>query len=172
MNNTNTNLTFKGNPMPVEGKALAVGDKLPTFTTVANDMSAVDNKTIAGKPVVVSLVPSLDTPVCAMETAHFNREANEFVGKAAVLTISADLPFAQARWCAAEGAKNVTTASSYKNTKEIGTAFGAYIPAMALLARSIFVADKNGVIQYVEYVKELSAEPDYETALKKVRELL
>jgi thiol peroxidase len=172
MNTTNKNLTFKGNPMPVEGLELKVGDKLPSFTAIGNDMAPVTNATFAGKPVVVSLIPSLDTPVCAVETARFNKEANEFAGKASFVAISADLPFAQSRWCAAEGAKNVVTASSYKNTKELGASFGAYITAMGLLARSIFVADSTGTIQHVEYVKELAEEPQYEAVLKKVRELL
>ena len=158
--------------MAVEGAELKVGDTLPSFTAVGNDMSEVNLSGFTGKPVVISLVPSLDTPVCAIETKRFNQEANEFFGKAAFVTISADLPFAQSRWCAAEGAKNVITASSYKNTKALGEQFGAFIPAMSLLARSIFVADKNGRLQYVEYVKELAEEPQYEAVLKKVRELL
>jgi thiol peroxidase len=172
MNNTNKNLTFKNNPMPVEGAELKIGDKLPSFTVTGNDMSPITTGTFAGKPVIVSLIPSLDTPVCAIETARFNKEVNEFIGKASFVTISADLPFAQSRWCAAEGATNVVTASSYRNTKELGTSFGAYITAMGLLARSVFVADKNGIIQHVEYVKELAEEPQYEAVLKKVRELL
>ncbi len=158
--------------MPVEGAGLKVGDKLPNFNLVGNDMSPITNENLKGKVAIISLVPSLDTPVCAIETKRFNSEASEFGDKAVVLTASADLPFAQARWCAAEGAKNLVTASCYKNSKEFGTAFGAFIAPMALLARCVFVADQSGTIQLVEYVKELAEEPNYENIIKKVRELL
>ena len=158
--------------MPVDGAALAVGSKLPSFSVVANDMSLLTNSSFSGKVLVVSLIPSLDTPVCSIETKKFNSDAAEFKDKATILTVSADLPFAQARWCGAEGAKNLTTASCYKDTKAFGTAFGAFIPAMSLLARAVFVVDASGTVQHVEYVKELAEEPNYDAVNKKVRELL
>lgn len=171
-NNTNTNLTFKGNPIKVEGASLKVGDKLPSFSLTANDMSSKTEKDFSGKVLIISLVPSLDTPVCSIETAKFNNEASEFKDQAAVITISADLPFAQARWCGAQGATNVVTLSSYKDTKKLGLSFGTYITDMAFLSRAVFVADKSLTIQYVEYVKELAEEPNYNLITAKVRELL
>ncbi len=171
MSSDNKNITFKGSPLTILGKALKVGDTLPTFTLTANDMSDLSSTAFADKPVIVSVVPSVDTPVCSIQTKRFNQEAGELGSKVAILTVSRDLPFAQKRWCAAEGVENLTLASDYKH-QAFGEAFGAFIKEWGLLARALFVADKTGKLVHVEYVSDVSSEPDYSVALQKVRELL
>ncbi|MBL7663420.1 thiol peroxidase [bacterium] len=171
MNTSNTNITFKGNPTTVRGKALTVGATLPKFKLVGTDMKDVTNETFAGKVLVLSVVPSLDTPVCSIQTKHLSQDAAEFGDKAVVLTVSLDLPFAQKRWCGAEGVTNVVTASDYKY-RNFGDDFGAYLTDLGLLARALFVVDQAGTIRHLEYVPEVAQEPDYNAALKVVRELL
>ena len=171
MNTTNTNLTFKGNPLRAEGKELKVGDMVPSFVLTGTDMSDISEKSLNGKIAIISVVPSVDTPVCSLQTKRFNKEAGEFSDSVVILTVSMDLPFAQSRWCGAEGVKSLTLGSDYKH-RSFGNASGTVLPDLGLLARSVFVADKSGKIVYVEYVKELSDEPDYAPVLQKVRELL
>jgi len=166
-----TKVTFKGAPLTILGKPLKVGDKAPQFTLTANDMSDLSSSAFAGKVLIISVVPSLDTPVCAVQTKRFNKEAGELGKDVAILTVSLDLPFAQKRWCGAEGVSNVVTASDYKH-RSFGEAYGALIKEWGLLARALFVVDKSGKVAYVQYVPEVSSEPEYEGALKKVRELL
>ena len=171
INTSNQNVTFKGGKLTLKGKALKVGDTLPSFILTALDMSDYKSDVLKGKIAIISIVPSVDTPVCSVQTKHFNKEAAELGSKVAILTVSRDLPFAQKRWCGAEGVSNVTLASDYKN-RGFGEAFGAEIVEWGLLARAVVVADSSGKVQYLEYVPEISAEPQYEAALKKVRELL
>jgi len=171
MNATNKNITFKGAPLEIVGTELRVGDSLPSFKLTGNDMSDYSSESLKGKVAVISLVPSLDTPVCALQTKRFNKEASELSDKVNILTVSRDLPFAQKRFCGAEGVSRLTTASDYKY-QTFGNAFGAVIKDWGLLARALFVVDAKGEISHVEYVKEVSTEPDYEAALKKVRELI
>ena len=161
----NSKITFKGAPLTIVGKALKVGEALPTVTLTAQDMSDVSTSKFSGKPLLVSTVPSLDTPVCSIETRRFNQEASKLGDKVTILTISRDLPFAQKRWCAAEGATNLQVASDFK-TLQTGQAFGVHIQEWALLTRAIFVADAQGKLTYVEYVDDVSSEPNYENALK------
>jgi len=167
MNKTNTNLTFMGNPLKVSGKALTEGSKIPSFKLTGNDMMDLTESFIAGKTAIILVVPSLDTPVCSIEVKRFNNDAGS-LPNTVVLTVSMDLPFAQKRWCGAEGAKNVTTASDHKY-RNFGESFGAFLPDVALLARSVFVVDSTGTLRHVEYVTELSAEPEYATALNAAR---
>jgi thiol peroxidase len=162
---------MKGNPLKVEGKCLEEGASLPQFKLTANDMSDVTNATYSGKVVVVVAVPSLDTPVCAMETRRFNQEAASLSNDVAVLVVSRDLPFAQKRWCGAEGISKVTTLSDHKY-RTFGRAFGVELPDLGLLARAVFVADKSGKVVYVDYVSEIAAEPDYAAALQAVKKAL
>ncbi|MBX7138029.1 MAG: thiol peroxidase [Oligoflexia bacterium] len=165
MNKTNKNITFKGNKLTVTGTEIREGQKIPAFTVVGTDMSDITLERFKGKTVVISTVPSLDTPVCSVETKRFNAEAQKLSSDIAILTISLDLPFAQQRWCGAEGVENVTVASDYKY-RQVGEALGVYIKEMGLLARAIFVVGKDSVVRYVEYVPAISDEPQYSAALE------
>ena len=156
--------TFKGSPLNLAGTELKVGDKLPAFKLTGNDMSDVDNRKFAGCTLIITTVPSLDTPVCSIETKRFNHEVEALGGAVKVLTVSMDLPFAQSRWCGAEGVKTVTTASDYKY-RGFGESTGTYIQEWGLLSRAVIVADASGTIRYVEYVPEIAQEPDYAKAL-------
>lgn len=171
MSTTNQGIKFKGNPAKIIGTPLQVGKKAPTATLTANDLSDLDTKSFAGKVLIVSVVPSLDTPVCSTQTKRFNSEAGKLGDKVAVLTVSVDLPFAQKRWCGAEGADHVITASDYKH-RQFGENFGTYLPDIGLLCRAVFVIDKDQTVQYVEYVDEITDEPNYDPVLAKVQELV
>ena len=164
-------VTMHGNPLTLEGKELKVGDKAPDFQVVDNGLALTDPSHYRGKVLVISAVPSLDTPVCDMETRRFNTEAGKLGDGVAILTISMDLPFAQKRWCGAAGVSQVTTLSDYREAK-FGKAYGVLIKELYLLARAVFVVDKNNIIRHIEIVKEIASEPDYEACLKAVRECL
>ncbi len=123
-----------------------------------------------GKRLVVCSVPSLDTPVCDTEVRRFNEHATSLGDDVTVLVVSMDLPFAQKRWCGAAGVRNVQTLSDHRDAS-FGNAYGVLIEDLRLLARAVFVVDKGGRIRYIQLVKELSNEPDYEAALKALREI-
>jgi thiol peroxidase len=163
-------VTFKGNPVTLVGSQVKVGDAAPDFTVVDNSMGAVSLAKYQGMVKIVSAVPSLDTPVCDTETRRFNQEAAKLPGDVVVLTISADLPFAQKRWCGAAGIDKVVTLSDYRD-RSFALAYGVLIDELKLLSRSIFVIDKQNVIRYVQHVPEVTQEPDYEAALRAAREL-
>ena len=169
MNNTNKNVTFKGAPLEILGRELRVGDPMPAFKLTGTDMGDITSDKFKGKVLILSVVPSLDTPTCAIQTKKFNTSAGE-VPNVAILTVSMDLPFAQKRWCGAEGATNLTTGSDYKY-RSFAEPFGVLIKDWGLLARAIFVVDASGKIAHIEYVKEISAEPDYEAALAVAKKL-
>lgn len=171
MSTTNTGLSFKGNPIEVKGAPVTVGSAAPKFTVTGNDLSDLSLDSLVGRVVVISVIPSIDTPVCAQQTARFNQEASKLSDKVTVLTVSMDLPFAQKRWCAAEGAQAVVMASDYKH-RSFGEAYGTLLPSLGLLTRAVFVLDKNHTVQYVEYVDEVTSEPTYEPVLKKISELI
>jgi thiol peroxidase len=161
-------ITFKGNPLTLVGTELKVGDKAPDVTVLGNDLSPVRLSAYRGKVCVISVVPSLDTPVCDMQTRKFNEAAGGLGDNVAVLTLSMDLPFAQARWCGAAGIDKVVTLSDHRNAA-FGEATGLLIKELRLLARAVFVVDQNGVIQYLQLVKEVTEEPDYKAALAAVK---
>ena len=163
--------TMKGNPLTLLGDARKPGDKLPDFTVVDNGLKPVTAASTQGSVLILSAVPSLDTPVCDTETRRFNVEAGKLGGKVKVLTVSMDLPFAQKRWCGAAGIEHVQTLSDYQ-TGAFGLATGTLIKELRLLSRAIFVVDKAGVIRYVEYVPEIASEPDYAKALAAAQALL
>ena len=163
-------IIMKGKPLTLLGKGVKVGDSAPDFEVVANDMSAVKFSSYHGKVCIICSVPSLDTSVCDMETRRFNEEAGKLGSDVAVLTISMDLPFAQKRWCGAAGVKNVQTLSDYRDAS-FGKAYGVLIKELRLLARAVFVVDKNGTIRYIQIVKELATEPDYNAVLEAVKGL-
>ena len=164
-------VTMKGNPITLIGPELKVGDKAPDFIAVDNDLSQVSLKSFRGKVCIISSVPSLDTPVCDMETRRFNNEAGRLGDDVVVLTISMDLPFAQKRWCAAAGVDRVVTLSDHRDGS-FGQAYGLLIKDLRLLARAVFVLDKEGTIRYLELVKEIASEPDYEAVLAAVAKLI
>ncbi|KPJ70582.1 MAG: redoxin [Planctomycetes bacterium DG_20] len=163
-------VTFQGSPLTLIGDALEVGDAAPAVTVLGNDLSEVALASYRGKAVVIASVPSLDTPVCDLQTRRFNEEAAGLAGDVEVLTVSMDLPFAQARWCGAAGVDRVTTLSDHRDAA-FGTAYGVLIRELRLLARAVFVVDRDGVIRYIQVVPEITDEPDYAGALDAVREL-
>jgi len=164
-------VTMKGTPLTLLGNEVEVGEKVPDFELIANDLSAVRSSSFRGKICIISSVPSLDTSVCDRMTRRFNQEAGSLGEGVVVLTVSMDLPFAQQRWCGAAGVKNVQTLSDHRNAS-FGEAFGVLIKELRLLARAVFVIDKEGVIRYKQIVNEITDEPDYEAALKAARELV
>ncbi len=163
-------VTLKGNPFTLVGPELKAGDSAPDFTVTANDLSPVKLSDFKGKVCVISSVPSLDTPVCDTSTRRFNEEATGLGADVVVLTISMDLPFAQARWCGAAGVTNVQTLSDYKDAS-FGLNYGLLIKELRLLARAVLVVDKSGKVQYIELVKEIAQEPDYEAVLAAIKNL-
>jgi thiol peroxidase len=158
------NFTWKGTPVTQVGYDLKIGDKAPGFTVLANDLSPVTLADSNGKVRLISVIPSIDTPVCDAQTRRFNVEASK-LDNVQVLTISADLPFAQKSWCAANGIENVQTLSDHRDLS-FGKAYGVAIHELRLLARAIFVVDKNNQVTYVEYVNESTDHPNYEAALE------
>lgn len=163
------NVTFKNNPVTLLGQEVSVGDAAPSFTVLANDLSEVTLEDSKGKVRLISVVPSLDTGVCADQTRKFNEEAASLGDDVTILTISVDLPFAQGRWCGAEGINAVQTLSDHRDLS-FGKAYGVAIEELRLLTRSVFVVDKDDKVTYVEYVPEATNHPDYEKALAAAKE--
>lgn len=163
-------ITMKGNPLTLTGAEVKVGQKAPDFTVAGNDLSPVRLSSYAGKVLIISSVPSLDTGVCDVMTRRFNEEAGNLGKDVVVLTISMDLPFAQKRWCGAAGVTHVTTLSDYQ-TADFGNKYGLLIKELRLLARAVLVVDKTGVIRYVQIVPEIATEPDYAAALKAAKDV-
>ena len=169
--NERTGIVFsKGNPLTLVGNEVNVGDKAPDFEVFANDMSPLRGSSFFGKVCILTSVPSLDTAVCDTETRTFNEAASKLGSDVIVLTVSMDLPFAQKRWCAAAGVERVITASDHRDAS-FGTSYGVLIKELRLLARTVFVVDKEGIVRYIQYVKETSNEPDYKAVLDAVRQL-
>ena len=164
-------ITFMGNPLTLTGDEMKVGNTAPDFVVLDNNLSPVKFSSFHGKICILSSVPSLDTPVCDMETRKFNETAGKLGKDVLILTISMDLPFAQKRWCAAAGVNQVQTLSDHREAS-FGNAYGVLIKELRLLARAIFLVDPKGVIRYIQLVKEIASEPDYEavfSALKKLQ---
>jgi thioredoxin-dependent peroxiredoxin len=161
--------TFKGSPLTLIGPELKTGDKAPDFEVVDKTMQPVTLAKTRGSVRIFSIVPSLDTPVCDMQTKRFNEEVTTNPEGVKVYTVSMDLPFAQSRWCGAFGVDNVIMLSDHKSAS-FGQAYGTLIKEWRILSRAIFVLDRNDTIQYAEYVKEVADHPNYE-ALNKAREL-
>lgn len=156
--------TLKGNAFTLVGDEIKVGDKAPDFSVLGGDLSAVTLDSYAGKVKVICAVPSLDTPTCDTEIRRFNQEAGGLGDNVEVLTVSTDLPFAQGRWCGAAGVDKVTPLSDHRDTS-FGEAYGALIKELRLLTRAVFVVDSENTVRHVEYVTEISGEPDYDAAL-------
>lgn len=155
-------VTFQGNPLTLVGKQVKVGDTLPAFNVTQNDLSPLTLEDTKGTRIFLT-VPSLDTPVCDLEVKTFNRRASEIPG-VSVHTVSMDLPFAQARWCGAEGVEAVNTASDYKD-RSFSQATGTFIEELALLTRAAFVVDANNVVKHVEYLTEITEQPNFDAIL-------
>lgn len=160
---------MKGNPLTLVGNPIEVGVIAPNFVAVDKDYNTVQLKNFEGKNIVISVVPSIDTPVCATQTRKFNEKATS-LEDTVVLTISMDLPFALSRFCAAEGIQNVVTLSDSRD-RDFGYKYGFYIQELGLLARGVIIISKEGKVEYVQYVKELTHEPDYNKALKTLKQL-
>jgi thioredoxin-dependent peroxiredoxin len=163
-------VTMKGKPVSLVGNEVQVGQSAPNCTLSTNDLSDFQLSSLKGKKVILSVVPSLDTPVCDIQTKRFNQEAESLGDDVAVLTISMDLPFAQKRWCGDTGSDNVQTLSDYRDAA-FGQAYGVLIKGIRLLARAVFVVDANGTLVYKQIVSEITNEPNYDEALKVVKKL-
>lgn len=164
-------VTFQGNPLTLVGPELAVGDPAPDATLLANDLSDLSIADVRGKVCLISVVPSLDTPVCDVQTRQFNEAAAAMGDRVVVLTVSMDLPFAQARWCGAAGVDRVATLSDHREAS-FGLAYGVLIKELRLLARAVFVIDAEGVLHYVEIVPEMTDHPNYDAALAAAADLV
>ncbi len=163
-------VTVKGNPLTLTGGEVKEGDKAPFFKVLDKDLKEVDSRSFAGKNIIISVTPSLDTPVCDLQLKRFNKEASELGSDVVVLNISVDLPFAIARFCNANGIDKVITLSDYRDV-DFGTKFGILIKENRLLARSIFIIDKNGNVVYREIVPDITSHPDYDRAISALKKL-
>jgi thiol peroxidase len=164
-------ITMKGNPLTLIGSEIKAGDAAPDFVALDNSLSPVRLSSFKGKICVIASVPSLDTPVCDLETRRFNDEAGRLSGDVVFLTLSMDLPFAQKRWCGASGVTKVQTLSDHRDAS-FGIAYGVLIKELRLLARAVFVIDRKGTVQHAQLVKEVAQEPDYDAVLSALKKLL
>jgi thiol peroxidase len=163
-------VTFKGTPMTLAGNEVKSGQPAPDFTVrfFEGGLKTITKNDLAGKPSLISVVPSLDTGVCATQTKKFNEQLAALGDKVNAVTVSLDLPFAMNRFCGAETIKNMKVGSDYYD-KNFGKAYGMLIEELQLLARGVFVLDKSGKVVHAETVKEVTTEPNYETALSALK---
>jgi thiol peroxidase len=162
-------ITMKGNPLTLSGNEVNVGERAPDFIALDPNLTPIKFSSYQNKICIISSVPSLDTPVCDMETRKFNEEASKLGDKIQILTISMDLPFAQKRWCGAAGVSKIQTLSDHRDA-QFGLAYGVLIKELRLLARAVFLVDQKGILRYIQLVKDITSEPNYEeiwSALKK-----
>lgn len=166
-------VTFKGNPMTLAGEAVQVGKPAPDFTVhyFEGGLKTLCLADLKGKPTILSVVPSLDTPVCAMQTKKFNEQLAALNDKVNAVTVSLDLPFAMNRFCGAESIKNLRNGSDYMD-RSFGQNWGMLIDELKILARGTFVLDKDGKVVYAETVKEVAEEPNYDGAMAAIKSLL
>lgn len=162
-------IKFKGQGLTLVGDDIKVGDIAPDFTAVDSGLAPVKLSNFKGQVIIISAVPSLDTPVCELQTTRFNEEAASL--KAKVITISMDLPFAQKRFCSAHDINNITVLSDYQE-RDFAMKFGLLIKELKLIARAIFVIGKDGRIAYMEIVPEVTTHPDYDKALAAAKQLI
>lgn len=164
-------VNFKGNPVALGGSEVRTGQPAPDFVAVDNGLAPVRLSENRGKVILLSAVPSLDTPVCDKETRRFNEEAGKLGGGVEVWTVSMDLPFAQKRWCGAAGVGQVKTLSDFRD-RAFAQGYGVLVkegPLAGLTARAVFVVGKDGTVKHAEYVKDITSEPDYDAALNAAR---
>ena len=162
--------TLKGNPKTLIGPELKPGDPAPDFSVTDTGWNTVSLKDTGGNVRLISVVPSLDTGVCSMQTRRFNQEAGKLGDQANIIAVSADLPFAQARWCGAEGVENLQVLSDHRDMS-FGDAYGTHIKELRWESRAVFVVDRDGVFRYAEYVPVAGQEPNYDAALAALKEL-
>jgi thiol peroxidase len=166
-------VTFKGTPLTLAGQEVKAGQQAPDFTLhyFDNGLKTIKLSDLKGKPSFISVVPSLDTPVCQTQTKKFNEQLAALGDRINAVTVSLDLPFAMNRFCGAESIKNMRCGSDYQD-RNFGKNYGMLIEELKLLARGVFVLDANGKVVYAETVKEVASEPNYEPALKALKTLL
>lgn len=169
MKESSVKVTFAGKPVTLVGNEIKVGDMAPDFISVGAGLVPVKLSDFKGKKIIIAVYPSIDTSVCAAQNRRFNAEANQ-LHDTVVLSVSCDLPFAQSRFCAAEGLANIKTISDHKDL-DFGEKYGFVIKELRLLARGTVIIDKSGIVRYVEHVPEITNEPDYEAALAVVKGL-
>ena len=167
----NRTVTIKEKPFTLLGQPVKVGDPAPDAELVANDFAPVKLSSFAGKPRLISVVNSLDTGICDAQTHKFNKEATKLGADVVVLTVSADLPFAQKRWCGASGLENVITLSDHK-AMAFADAYGVHIQERRLTSRAVFVVDRQNVVRYVEYLPEVASHPNYDAALQALKQVI
>lgn len=164
-------VTLKGNPVALNGTVPDAGQTAPDFTLTANDLSSVSLSDSSGKIRLISVVPSIDTPTCSIETKRFNQELDNTSDNVVAYTVSVDTPFAQKRWCGAEGVDKMQLLSDYKGAT-FARAYGLYIEnPLGAAARCVFIIDGDGKIVYRQLVPEIANEPDYQEVLSKLQEL-
>lgn len=164
-------VTMQGKPITLMGDALKEGERAPDFTVVDQNLQPVKLSSFKGNPCLLITLPSLDTAVCSLETRKFNQEMAKWSTQVTTLVVSMDLPFAQKRWCGAEGIKNLQVLSDYQK-RDVGEKYGLLIKEVYLLTRAVFVIDSGGVIRHIHMVKEVAQEPNYEQILSEVSQLL
>jgi thioredoxin-dependent peroxiredoxin len=166
-------VTFKGAPLTLAGNEVKVGQSAPDFKLhyFEGGLKELKLADLKGKPTLLSVVPSLDTPVCAMQTKKFNESLGELGDRVNAITVSLDLPFAQNRFCGSENIKNIRAASDYQD-RNFGNSYGTLIEELKILSRAIFVLDKDGKVVHAEYVPEVASEPNYDTALSALKSQL
>ncbi|MGQ9858139.1 MAG: thiol peroxidase [Thermodesulfobacteriota bacterium] len=164
-------ITFQGNPLTLLGDEPQLGQPAPDFQALDTELATVSLSFLGGKVRVLCSVPSLDTPVCDMQTRKFNQEAVSLGPEVEVVTLSMDLPFAQRRWCASAGVQRVRTLSDHRDAS-FATAYGTLIKELRLLTRAVFVVDPQGILRYSQWVGEITQEPDYDAVIQAVKSLL
>lgn len=168
---TTNHVRFKGQPLTLVGNEVTVGQTAPDFVAVANDLSPVKLSQYRGSVCILVAVPSLDTPVCSLETRRFNDEVRDMGEGVKALAISMDLPFAQKRWCDEHDIREVVAVSDHRGA-EFGMNYGVLIQELRLLARAVFVVDRDGVLRYRQLVEETTNEPDYDEVLDAAKKLI
>ena len=166
-------VTFQGNPLTLAGEEVQVGAAAPDFKLhyFEDGMQEITPSCLKGKPTILSVVPSLDTPVCAVQTKKFNESLGELGDRVNALTVSLDLPFAMNRFCGAENITNIRSASDYQD-RSFGQNWGMLIEELKILARGTFVVDADGKVVYAEVVGEVVDEPNYDAAMAALKGLL
>ncbi|OPY70196.1 MAG: putative thiol peroxidase [Syntrophorhabdaceae bacterium PtaU1.Bin034] len=164
-------VTFGGTPLTLIGNEVKTGDKAPSFTVLDKDLTPVTLADFKGKVKILSVTPSLDTPVCDLQAQTFNKQAASLSDEVAVINISMDLPFAITRFCSHRGIDKLRTLSDHRDAS-FGNEYGVLVKELRLLARSIFVIDKADVVRYIEIVPEMTEPPNYDRALEEARKLM
>jgi thiol peroxidase len=164
-------ITFLGNPLTLTGTETKIGAKAGDFTVLDKELKEIRLKDFSGKIKLISVTPSLDTPVCDMQARRFNQEAAKLPDDVIIMNISMDLPFAISRFCTSAGIDKIKTYSDHRDAS-FGNAFGVLIRELRLLARSVFIIDRDETVRYIELVPELTNHPDYDKALAELKKLI